>query len=109
MKEYEKLNHLLKQSLQSAEFPSEALNTELKFKMIRQVKQTKSISLWWSPMVISTCFAIVGYLLIKVVIHPGILQNMLIAWCMTAAIFNFIITLVGVKYFDLRNGARVTV
>lgn len=109
MKDDENLDDLLKQALSVTEVPSAKLNAELKYKMINEIEEKRSISIWWLPMMISIYMSGMGYILIKIFVFPGVIQDLLILWGMIAAVFNFIITVAGIRYFDLRKGARINI
>lgn len=109
MKDYENLDDLLRQALSSEEVPSAKLNAQLKYKMINEIEDRKSLSIWWLPMMIAFSMTGMGYILIKLFVFPGFIQNLLIMWCVIAAMFNLIMTVAGIRYFDLRKGARVNI
>lgn len=109
MKDYKNIDDLLKQSLSLKEAPSIGLNVELRIKMEKQIEENKGISIWWLPMTISTCISAMSYVLLKVFVNPGIVQNLLILLCIVTAIFNIVMTIIGIRYFELIKGARVNI
>lgn len=109
MKDYKDIDDLLKKSLSSQDTPSKGLDVELKIKMENQVNENKGISIWWLPMMISTSMGSIGYIFIKSLLSPGWIQNMLVAFCVATVIFNLIMTTVGVRYFELKKGARINI
>lgn len=109
MKDYKDIDDLLKQSLSSKEAPSIGLNVELRIKMENQIEENKGISIWWLPMVMSTCTSVMAYVFLKAFINPGLMQNLLIVLCVITAIFNIVMTIIGARYFELRKGARVNI
>lgn len=109
MKDYKNIDDLLKQSLSSNEEPSIGLNVELKIKIENRIEENKGISIWWLPMIISTCMSAMSYILIKSFMNPGTMQNLLIILCMVTAIFNISMTIIGIRYFELRKGAKINI
>lgn len=109
MKDYKNIDDLLKKSLSSQELPSKGLDVELKIKVENQVSESNGLSIWWLPMMISTAMGSVGYVFIKSFISPGWIQSMLVVFYVASAIFNLIMTTIGVKYFELKKGARVNI
>lgn len=109
MKDYDNLDDLLKKSLSSKETPSIGVNVDLKIKIDNQIEENKGISIWWLPMIISTFMTGIGYVFIKAFMPPGIIQNLLILFSVVSAVFSIVMTFVGVKYFELRKGARVNI
>ncbi|WP_343002619.1 MULTISPECIES: hypothetical protein [Intestinibacter] len=109
MKDYKDIDDVLKQSLSSKESPSIGLNVELRIKMENQIEENKGISIWWLPMTISTCISAMAYILVKLFIDYGYMQNILIGLCIITAIFNIIMTIIGTKYFELKKGARINI
>ncbi len=77
--------------------------------MENQIEENKGISIWWLPMTISTCISAMSYVLLKVFLNPGIVQNLMILLCIVTAIFNIIMTIIVTRYFELRKGARVNI
>lgn len=109
MKDYKNIDDLLKKSLSSQELPSKGLDVELKIKVENQVSESNGLSIWWLPMMISTAMGSVGYVFIKSFVSPGWIQSMLVVFCVASVIFNLIMTTIGVKYFELKKGARVNI
>lgn len=109
MKDYDNLDDLLKKSLSSKENPSIGVNVDLKIKINNQIEESKGISIWWLPMVISTIMTGMGYTFLKVFLLPGVIQNVLILLSILSLIFSIVMTVVGMKYFELRKGARVNI
>lgn len=103
------IDNLLKHSLSVNETPSVGLNVELRIKMENKIEENKGISIWWLPMIISTCMSAMAYILLKSFMNDGYMQSLLILLSIVTSIFNIIITIVGTKYFELRRGARVNI
>ena len=109
MKDYKNIDDLLKKSLSSQELPSKGLDVELKIKIENQLGESKGLSIWWLPMMISTAMGSVGYVLVKAFISPGWIQSMLVVFYISSVIFNLITTTMGIKYFELKKGARINI
>lgn len=109
MKDYDNLDDLLKKSLSSKETPSIGVNVDLKIKINNQIEENKGISIWWLPMVISIVMTGMGYTFINIFVPSGVIQNLLILFIVVSLIFSIAMTAIGVKYFELRKGARVNI
>lgn len=109
MKDYDNLDYLLKKSLSSKETPSIGVNVDLKIKISNQIEENKGISIWWLPVVISIIMTGMGYIFIKAFVPPGVIQNILILFGIVSVAFSIVMTSIGVKYFELRKGARVNI
>ena len=81
----------------------------MKIKINNQIEENKGISIWWLPMVISIVMTGMGYTFINMFVPPGVIQNMLILFSIISLIFSIAMTAIGVKYFELRKGARVNI
>lgn len=109
MKDHKDIDDLLKKSLSTNETPSIGLNVDLKLKIENQIEEDKGISIWWIPMIISSFMGAITYIRIKSFTSPGVIQNLLIGICIVTVIFNIIMTIIGVRYFELRKGARINI
>jgi len=101
------MDSLLKATLASKEEPDKLLNIKLKSALRRDAVKPKTISLWWIPMVASLIISLGAITLVNIFISNfaiGLLINILI---LCNAIFNILVTLIGVKFFDLKKGAEI--
>lgn len=98
---------LLKLSLTLSEKPNEQLNQELKEKVRSQNLQEDSRSIWWLPMVMSIFMTIVLSTITFLYIPYGMLQIGIIMIGLLTMVFSIALTVVGIKYFELKKGAVI--
>lgn len=107
MKDTKNVDSLLRATLSSKESPDELLNIKLKSSLRRQADKIKTISLWWLPMAASIIISLGTVILVNMFVlnyTVGLLINTLI---LGNTIFNILITLIGVKFFNLKKGAEI--
>lgn len=109
MKEYKNMDDLLKRSLSYEEVPSSDLNERLKFKLENKDKEENVVSVWWIPMVMSIIIGIISYTLIKMFVPMLLIQKAMISLCFGFVFFNVVMTFIGVKYFELKKGAKINI
>ncbi|MDF2685037.1 MAG: hypothetical protein K0S55_218 [Clostridia bacterium] len=102
------LEDLLQGSLKNETIPSAELNMNLK-RALRLKTRTKTVSLWYLPLaaaiLISICISSFVMLLISsVIIHVLVLGSLLLS-----LISISILTYIGVKKFELKEGAIIEI
>lgn len=109
MKEYKNIDDLLETSLLCDKLPSEDLNESLKFKIENKAKENKGISIWWLPMVVSIAIGMFTFIGVRMFVSRLLIQNILLTLCFIGVFFNIIMTLIGLKYFELKKGAKIII
>lgn len=99
------IDKLLKITLSNQEKASLILNNNIKREIRKRDVKKKELSVWWLPLICAICISIIisigSYLFIDtLIIKAGI---MLIT--VLTSISVIIITIIGLKYFELREGA----
>lgn len=99
------LDELLKVTLSKVEKPSIYLNYEVKRNLRKIEENKKQISVWWLPgigtIIISLIISIGTYLFIE----NGIIKTIIIWVSLLLSITVIILTIIGLKYFGLKEGA----
>lgn len=103
------MDSLLKTTLSCNESPDEFLNIKLKSTLRRNADKPKTISLWWIPMTASIIISLILVILINMLIFNYKISTLINIIIIINMIFNVIITLIGLKFFDLKKGAEINI
>lgn len=103
----EDIDILLKISLSTTDKVDEKLNQELKAKLRSQDSKEKSLSIWWLPMLISIFMTIILSIIAFLYIPYGVLQIGIMIIGLLSIICSVVLTVIGVRYFDLKKGAVI--
>lgn len=100
------LDKLLKKSLSVNIKPDKELNDRLKCQLLEQ-SQKKETSLWWLPMALSIIFIIMSNIIVNIFIPSKLLQILVFIFGILTITSCTVLTIVGVKKYNLKKGAVI--
>lgn len=109
------LDTLIRASMELNDVPTPELNSRLKVSLyqrevaLEQITPTRSISLWFVPMILNfVTFSLVGVLAWLVIQNPY-LSKLAIGICAYISIAGILLTIVGVKRTNMKEALAVRV
>lgn len=101
------LEKLLNISLSKEIEVDDKVNEELMRKVRQKSEEGRSLSIWWLPMILSMIMALISLTIAIIYIPHGLLQIGIIVLSLQGIVFSIILTVIGVKYFNLREEAII--
>lgn len=100
------LDILIRESLSNNLKPDVQLNEKLKYQ-IRQRAGEKERSLWWLPMLVSVIFMAICTDLVAYFVPVFLFKLIIYVFAVLTTGSSIILTVIGVKKYDLKKGAVI--